>query len=46
VRLVSEADGQGGVEFFDYDLAQKSVKITRWNSAGQTTREHSLDGGK
>lgn len=38
VRLISEADGSGGVEFLDYDLAKKQVTVTRLNHKGKTKR--------
>lgn len=46
VRLVSEADGSGGVEFFEYDLEKLECKITRLNHGGQTQRVLPLGDGK
>ena len=46
VRLVSDTDGTGGVEFFQYDLDAGEVKITRLNYDGSSQRVVKLDGGK
>ncbi|MGH7178438.1 MAG: hypothetical protein ACREJC_13755 [Tepidisphaeraceae bacterium] len=46
VRLVSDADGNGGVEFFDYDLAKKKCTVTRLNHKGQSQRVLPLGDGK
>ncbi len=45
VRLISEADGSGGVEFLDYDLERKQVTITRLNHKGETKRILPLGNG-
>lgn len=46
VRLVSDTDGTGGVEFYEYDLEAREVKITRLNHSGSSQRVVKLDGGK
>lgn len=43
VRLISEADGSGGVEFIDYDLPGRKAFIKRLDFKGESTREVSLD---
>lgn len=46
VRLVADASGTGGVEFFDYDVEKLKVTITRLDSSGEHKREESLGAGK
>ncbi len=46
VRLVSEAEGGGGVEFFDYDLPNKKCTVTRLNSKGEEKRVLPLGDGE
>ena len=43
VRLISDADGTGGVEFLDYDLTARKAFIKRISFKGETTSERSLD---
>lgn len=43
VRLISDADGTGGVEFIDYDLEARMAIIKRISFNGETTTEQSLD---
>lgn len=43
VRLISDEDGGGGVEFLDYDLEARKVSIKRLDFKGETTTEQSLD---
>ena len=45
VRLVTDREGKGGVEFLEYDLEARTATIHRINGEGQTSREISLDGG-
>jgi hypothetical protein len=44
VRLTSDAEGGGGLEFFDYDLEQREVEITRVNHEGEAKRTMKLGG--
>ena len=46
VRLVTDADGGGGLEFLDYDLEKRRVTIKRLGFGGERKTERSLDGGK
>lgn len=46
VRLVSDADGTGGVEFFKYDLDKRECTIRRLSHEGESTRTESLGDGK
>ena len=43
VRLVSDADGEGGIEFFDYDLKARKAFVKRIGFKGETKSEQSLD---
>ncbi|MGB0716275.1 MAG: hypothetical protein ACPGXK_10375 [Phycisphaerae bacterium] len=43
VRLVSDADGGGGLEFYDYDLDARKVAIKRVGFDGTHSRTQSLD---
>jgi hypothetical protein len=46
VRLVSDADGTGGVEFFKYDLDKRECTVRRLSEAGESTRVLPLGDGK
>ena len=46
VRLVSDTDGTGGVEFFDYDIEAREVRITRLDQNGSVQRVVKLGGGE
>jgi hypothetical protein len=46
VRLVSDADGTGGVEFFTYDLDRRECTIRHLSEAGEITRVLPLGDGK
>ena len=41
--MISDADGQGGIEFIDYDLDARMAFIKRIDFNGETTTEQSLD---
>lgn len=43
VRLISDADGGGGVEFLEYDLKARKALIKRLSYSGETRTERSLD---
>ena len=43
VRMVSDADGGGGVEFLDYDLKARKAFIKRLSYNGESKTERSLD---
>lgn len=43
VRMISDADGKGGIEFFDYDLKARKVFVKRISFKGETNSEQSLD---
>lgn len=43
VRLVSNADGKGGVEFIGYDLPNRKATIKRIGFEGESREEVSLD---
>ncbi len=43
VRLVSDADGEGGIEFFAYDLKARKAFVKRIGFKGETKSEQSLD---
>jgi hypothetical protein len=45
VRLVTDADGGGGLEFLRYDLEKRTATVRRLDGAGETSREISLGGG-
>jgi hypothetical protein len=45
VRLISDPDGSGGIEFLDYDLPKKQVTVTRLNHKGETKRVLPLGDG-
>jgi len=45
VRMISEASGDGGLEFLDYDLKARKAFIKRMSFAGETKTEQSLGGG-
>jgi hypothetical protein len=44
VRLATDSEGGGGIEFLDYDLKKRIAYIKRTSFAGEKTREQSLDG--
>lgn len=44
VRLVSEAGGDGGIEFLDYDLEARKARIKRISFGGEEVTEQSLGG--
>jgi len=43
VRLISEADGTGGVEFIDYDLPNRKAAIKRLSFKGESVQEIELE---
>jgi hypothetical protein len=43
VRLVSEADGEGGVEFIGYDFSNRKATIKRIGIEGESREEVALD---
>jgi hypothetical protein len=43
VRLISDANGTGGVEFLDYDLTARKAFLKRIDYNGETKSEQSLD---
>lgn len=43
VRLISDEDGKGGIEFIDYDLGARKAIIKRIDFNGETKTEQSLD---
>jgi hypothetical protein len=45
VRLISDPEGSGGIEFLDYDLDARKALIKRISYTGETRSEQSLDGG-
>ena len=46
VRLTTDAEGGGGLEFIGYDLDARKATIRRLSFDGETEREVSLDGKK
>ena len=46
VRLATDAEGGGGLEFIGYDLDARKATIRRLSFDGETEREVSLDGEK
>lgn len=44
VRLVTDPDGKGGLEFLDYDLEERTVSVERVTFGGSSTNTFPLDG--